>query len=421
MKKLENFKKIINNDDFQIEIKNMNSDVFSYGKIRIMYDKLNPNGSFFDKWSITDAIQRISNIPIVGYFMEETENFGGHEKEIAIENNKIVFKTKTIPIGVIPESAEFAWEKVTDKEGIERDYLTVSNVVVWNRNEKIINALKTDGFGQSMEINVEDGYMDNGIEYITKFDFTALCILGVNKNGSGYVQPAFDDAKIQMYSKNETLKSSMADMFKDLKFALNDIKNNKEDNKLKLEDLLKQFSLTESELGVKIENYSVLSVEEIQTKLEEFAKDEAKAKAKAEDDKAKAKAKTKDGDKPKGDGDVAKLEAKIAKLEKENEELKARIKELEGSNKKFEAEKHETECQAVVDAFVKEYSLSEESVKTIELSAELTKEALEGRLFELLGRESKKSKEFSKNTRIPASIPNGKEGKQTASYAGLFE
>ena len=420
--KFQSAKKIINQNDFQIEIKeSTNSEIFSMAKIWIMHDKQNPNMSYFDKWSIQDAVQRISNIPIVGYFMEEEENFGGHETELAIENNELVVKTKTVPIGVVPESADLAWEKVVDKQGIEREYLTVSNVVIWNRDKKIVDTLKTDDFGQSMEIDVINGYMDNGIEYIEKFDFKALCILGINKNGAGYVQPAFDDAKIQMYSKeNKTLNTEISDMFKDLKFALNDIKN-KEDNKLKLEELLKQFSLTEAELEAKIANYSELSVEDIQTQLEEFAKADAKAKEEA-DAKAKkdAEDKAKKSKEPKGDGEVAKLQAQIEKLQAENEKLKARIKELEGSNKKFEAEKHLAECKAQAETFMAEYGLTEESVKAIEFSAVSSKEELETKLFEALGREVKKTEKAKEFSRVPA-FPAKNKNEKTASYASLFE
>lgn len=381
------------NTDFGIEIKRGLSPLFSKARVVVMHTGQNPNLSYFDKWVIEDAISTMKNIPIVGYFMEEVENFGSHEMELSVENNEIVYTTKTVPIGVIPEGAEFTWETITDKDGIQREYLVVTNALIWNRDDKMVNALKADDFGQSMEIVIEQSYNNNGVDYVDKFYFTALCVLGIDKNGAGYVQPAFNDAKIQTYAQDDSvLSEGIKDMFKDFKFALDEIQNvKKEETELKLEELLAKFSLTEDELSAKVENYSELTVDEVAQKLEEFAKaDKAKAKDEGDgaDGKGTGKDTAKDGKKS-TDPEIAKLQKQIEELKAENEKLKAEIKDLKGQKAKFEMDNHVRECNEKVASFTAQYGLSEEATSGLEFSAFENVDQLETKLFELLGREAK--------------------------------
>lgn len=379
------------NTDFGIEIKRGLSPLFSRARVVVMHTGQNPNLSYFDKWVIEDAISTMKNIPIVGYFMEEVENFGSHEMELSVENNEIVYTTKTVPIGVIPEGAEFTWETITDKDGIQREYLVVTNALIWNRDDKMVNALKADDFGQSMEIVIEQSYNNNGVDYVDKFYFTALCVLGIDKNGAGYVQPAFNDAKIQTYAQDDSvLSEGIKDMFKDFKFALDEIQNvKKEETELKLEELLAKFSLTEDELSAKVENYSELTVEEVAQKLEEFAKaDKAKDEGGGADGKGTGKDTAKD-DKKSTDPEIAKLQKQIEELKAENEKLKAEIKDLKGQKAKFEMDNHVRECNEKVASFTAQYGLSEEATSGLEFSAFENVDQLETKLFELLGREAK--------------------------------
>lgn len=376
------------NTDFGIEIKRGLSPLFSRARVVVMHTGQNPNLSYFDKWVIEDAITTMKNIPIVGYFMEEQENFGDHEMELAVKDNEIVYTTKTVPIGVIPEGAEFTWETITDKEGIAREYLVVTNALIWNRDDKMVSALKADDFGQSMEIVIEKSYNNNGVDYVDKFYFTALCVLGIDKNGAGYVQPAFNDAKIQTYAQDDSvLSEGIKDMFKDFKFALDEIQNvKKEETELKLEELLAKFSLTEDELSAKVENYSELTVEEISQKLEEFAK--AKDEGDGADGKDAGKDKGKDAGKA-TDPAIAKLEKQIEELKAENEKLKAEIKDLKGQKAKFELDNHVRECNEKVSSFQAQYGLSTEATSGLEFASFENVEQLETKLFELLGREAK--------------------------------
>lgn len=416
--------KILNSKMINFEITESLSPLFSKARVTVMYHGENPNRSSFSKWDVERAVPSLKNIPIVGYFSEEDENFGGHERSLVVEDDKIVVKTKTVPIGVVPESAIFSWENIVDKDGIKREYLVIDNALIWNRDEKLVSALSTDDFGQSMEITVNESYTLNGIDYITDFYFTALCVLGIAKNGAGYVQPAFNDAKVQTYSKDDSLTESMQNMFKDLKFALNEIETiEKGEQKLKLEDLLAKFSLTEEELSAKVKNYAEIPVEEVEKELAEFAKaeDDAKAKAKA-DEEAKAKAGEPKAKKSNtsDNATIAKLEKQIEELKAENEKLKEEIKGLKAKNGKFELDNHVRECNDKVESFIETYGLDESAVKELDYSAFENTDALEVKLFEMLGRmakpvEKSTSKEFTKITIKPEGT-----NKKQYSFEDLF-
>lgn len=413
--------KILNSKMINFEITESLSPLFSKARVTVMYHGENPNRSSFSKWDVEKAVPSLKNIPIVGYFSEEDENFGGHERSLVVEDDKIVVKTKTVPIGVVPESAVFSWENIVDKDGIRREYLVIDNALIWNRDEKLVSALSTDDFGQSMEITVNEYYTLDGIDYITDFYFTALCVLGIDKNGAGYVRPAFDDAKVQTYSKDDSLTESMQNMFKDLKFALNEIETiEKGEPKLKLEDLLAKFSLTEEELSAKVKNYAEIPVEEVEKELAEFAKAEAdvdkKAKAKAKEDEPKKAKKPETSD----NATIAKLEKQIEELKSENEKLKEEIKGLKAKNGKFELDNHVRECNDKVESFIETYGLDESAVKELDYSAFENTDALEVKLFEMLGRmakpvEKNTSKEFAKITIKPE-----QENKKQYSFEDLF-
>lgn len=413
--------KILNSKMINFEITESLSPLFSKARVTVMYHGENPNRSSFSKWDVEKAVPSLKNIPIVGYFSEEDENFGGHERSLVVEDDKIVVKTKTVPIGVVPESAVFSWENIVDKDGIRREYLVIDNALIWNRDEKLVSALSTDDFGQSMEITVNEYYTLDGIDYITDFYFTALCVLGIAKNGAGYVRPAFDDAKVQTYSKDDSLTESMQNMFKDLKFALNEIETiEKGEPKLKLEDLLAKFSLTEEELSAKVKNYAEIPVEEVEKELAEFAKAEAdadkKAKAKAKEDEPKKAKKSETPD----NATIAKLEKQIEELKSENEKLKEEIKGLKAKNGKFELDNHVRECNDKVESFIETYGLDESAVKELDYSAFENTDALEVKLFEMLGRmakpvEKNTSKEFAKITIKPEET-----NKKQYSFEDLF-
>lgn len=222
----------------KFDITNKNP-LFSEAKIYIMYHGENRNNSYISKEDVDKSMSSLYNIPIVGEFIEseadsEESNFGSHGGKIVVDDNGIKFIQTTKPVGVVPESANVYWETIKDEKEREREYLVVDGALVWNRYQEEVNALKGANFGQSMEVEVEDGWFDDedGLYHITDFFFSALCILGIDGRKNGKVEPAFEDSKIITYSNEET-RDEIKEMKSDLQkfYSLHSL--GKEEDKLK--------------------------------------------------------------------------------------------------------------------------------------------------------------------------------------------
>lgn len=199
------------------------NDSFSRCKIYVAYHGENRNNDYIPKSVFEDAIKTIYNIPIVGEFLEEVENFGDHGGEIAIVNGEQVFKHTTKPIGLVPESAKVYWEKIFEKNE-EREYLVVDDALLWTGRYPEAKLIKKYKFGQSMEIEVLDGGFEqiNGrrLFCIKKFNFSALCVLGISKESdpNGHVEPCFESASIIAYELNkDKFKKEFAELINQLK------------------------------------------------------------------------------------------------------------------------------------------------------------------------------------------------------------
>ena len=265
-----------------------NNPLFSKSKIYVMYHGENRNGSNITKENVERNLATIKNIPIIGEFDKNSDNFKGHGGKLELSEDGIEFIHTTKPLGVVPESATTYWEIVKDKKGIEREYLVVDGAYMWNRYEKEVETLKEENFGQSMELEVFDGewVQDDRIFDIKDFAFSALCILGIDRDGSGHVEPAFGDAKIITYSKSE-LQDELSEMLKEFKYSLsNDAElGSKEDNELNLEDLLKKYSITVEDLEEKSIKYSEMTIEELEQEIEKsFSEEDASDEESKEDE-----------------------------------------------------------------------------------------------------------------------------------------
>lgn len=421
---------------FNLDVKKSLSPLFSLAKIYVMYVGKNPNGSNISKDAVERNLDTLKNIPIVGEYVREDNNFLNHGGDLTVEDNEIRFLHTTTPIGVIPSDAIFEWETIIDDFGEEREYLVVENAFIWNRDTKMVDALKADSFGQSMEINVTDGVeMSDGFFDIRDFYFTALCVLGIDRNGTGYVAPAFDNANIKTYSQessNREFEVSLEDMFKDFKFALDDMKNLvEEDEKLNLDSILEKFSITLEDLKLKVENYEELSVEEIQSILEKeddvIAEEpviEVVEESVVEDEKDPELEVDQTEPVVEEPVVVTEYEAEIALLEKENAELKSQIEELNSQVAEYSRADHERVCNEKIEEFKLSYKLEDEVVQGLDVHEFADVDALEVKLFELVGRMANKE-DFSLNAKETTKINNNLEAKvpsgRVYGFEGLFE
>lgn len=389
-----------------------NNPLFSKSKIYVMYHGENRNGSNITKENVERNLATIKNIPIIGEFDKNSDNFKGHGGKLELSEDGIEFIHTTKPLGVVPESATTYWEIVKDKKGIEREYLVVDGAYMWNRYEKEVETLKEENFGQSMELEVFDGewVQDDRIFDIKDFAFSALCILGIDRDGSGHVEPAFGDAKIITYSKSE-LQDELSEMLKEFKYSLsNDAElGSKEDNELNLEDLLKKYSITVEDLEEKSIKYSEMTIEELEQEIEksfseEDASDEEEEKGKEDEE----------------DEEPNQFELEVQSLRAENEALKAEIEGMQSEIAEFKKNDHEREANSILERFKTDYDLDESDVSEISIH-DFSLEQLESKLFEIVGRKIKTQKEdFETKTKVKFNLD--KEEKQDKPvYDSLFQ
>lgn len=236
MKKTLRFNSIVK------EVEQINP-LFSKVKIYVMYDGVNRNGSYMSKEAINNALYSIYNIPIVGEYYEDKDNFGGHGGKLELSDEGIKYIVTTKPYGVVPESAEVYWEQVTEEDGQVHDYLVVDGAYLWTgRYSELETILEEKQYGQSMEIEVVEGDYavreGHDVFDIKEFIFSAFCILGISKDSDpeGYVEPAFEGAKVVAYSLDkDSFKQQFSQMMKELKYTLEveeGGKNQMEENKV---------------------------------------------------------------------------------------------------------------------------------------------------------------------------------------------
>ncbi|MGG3045611.1 hypothetical protein ABEO76_21030 [Bacillus anthracis] len=190
---------------------------FSRAKCRVMYTGDNFNKTIINKDAVEKALPSIYNIPVVGEFSTEKEDFKGHGGKIEITEDDYRMVHTTVPYGVVPESAKVYWEEVEEKNGKKNDYLCIEGIYLWTGRYPEAKKVVDEGKGQSMEIDIKDGkYVSEKDMYdITNFNFQALCILGDD------VRPCFESADIKAYSLDrDRFKDELAEMLGELKFSL---------------------------------------------------------------------------------------------------------------------------------------------------------------------------------------------------------
>lgn len=427
--------KRIKTTPFELEVRESNNPLFSVGKIYVMHTGENPNGSYISKETVERNLKTISNIPIIGEFSVEAENFKGHGGEVLItEEGEMNYIHTTSPLGVVPESADIYWESITDKEGVEREYLVVDGIYMWNRYEKEVLALKEDEFGQSMEIEVDDYEFNEDENHIKieDFSFSALCILGIDKNGAERVKPAFDDAKIITYSKNN-FKDELSEMLQLFTETLNETEGG---NSVTLDDVLEKYGITREDLdrvGIEYDGREPEAVEEdIKALLEEDENafdpiDEGEVEGGefegGEDPGSKVQTEESAEDSDELDG----LKEEIKNLEKTNADLERDINSLKDDNaglsKKvddYEFEAHKRSIDELVDKFKSEYNLEDSDLEGLEIY-EMKVESLESKLFEIMGRKAVYQAKDNKDKGNRLGFGLDSKSKNVPEYDGLIK
>ena len=217
---------------FNNDFKPIENSEFVQGTALIAYVDKNRNGSFISQETFEDAMPSLPLIPIVGNWISEKQNFGGHDVTIEKVGGELILKDNTIPYGVVKENHNAEWVEIEDGDKVNK-YLK-ADVVLWaGRYSEPVGKVIEDGANQSMEINVVDfDVKDDKSFEIKKFEYSALCLLGRDVDSDGNygkdnVEPCFESASVVVD------KFSVTDEFKtrynELKFALEESNKTTED------------------------------------------------------------------------------------------------------------------------------------------------------------------------------------------------
>lgn len=185
---------------------------FAAAKCLVCYTGRNRNYSDIGKQKIIDALPSIRNIPVVGRYDVDKDDFGSHDVKIINKEDGIDIVNATIPFGVVPESAN-QWFETRIVNGEEKECF-FTDVVLWKRQHGYEHIAKAGTISESMEIDVSEYMIDqDGYCIIDKFQFEALCLLGES------VEPCFENACVQMYSNEivSDFKLQFSEMLREFK------------------------------------------------------------------------------------------------------------------------------------------------------------------------------------------------------------
>ncbi len=192
---------------------------FSKVRIRVCYEGINRRNEVISKETLTRMAENtLRNVPIVGHYLPEVNNFGGHDIALEESGNELKLKSLTQAYGVVPESTEFVWETVTEKNGMTtHEYLTCDGILWTGRYPTECACILDNGMNQSMELCVNRwGLTADGYDEILDGEFAALCILGKSSDPSVNVEPCYEKAGIESYS----LDDAVAELVKAYKASL---------------------------------------------------------------------------------------------------------------------------------------------------------------------------------------------------------
>ena len=253
---------------------------FDRGVLRVAYAGKNRNHSYISRETFEKCIPTIYNCPIVCNYNRETNSIGAHDIDVIKSDDGLKLVNVTQPVGVVPESAKWWWEIITEENGDVHEYLCV-DILIWKRQEaytKIKENIVTD---ESMEITVKSGKTIDGYYHIDSFEFTAFCLLES-------AEPCYESSCVRMFSveKFHEEYTKMMQDFKDsfskvkspagvdIDAAKNDIPQNTDNNLLKGGDvsldrmgLMAEYGLTAADIDFNIEEYTL---DELKEKFEEI-------------------------------------------------------------------------------------------------------------------------------------------------------
>ena len=306
------------------EVQRVNSQ-FSKVRIRVCYAGLNRHNEVISKETLSRMAENsLRLVPIVGHYISEVDNFGGHDMALEVEGNQLKLKSLTKAYGVVPETANFAWETVTEKNGMtQHEYLTCDGILWTGRYPTECNCILDRGMNQSMELMVNRwGETDDGHDEILDGEFAALCILGKSGDPNVNVEPCYEKASIESYSLNNGVEELMQAYLASLETPEPEIEQMAEEEPAAVEEELAEEPEEEQEPEEEPE-----SEEEPEPEPEEEPEEEQEEEPEPEPEEDQVEESAEESE-PDYLGEIATLQAQLAEAEQLVDGMKAELASL---------------------------------------------------------------------------------------------
>jgi hypothetical protein len=189
-------------------------------EIKVCYvgDEPNRNNSVITKEVARKIANSLPGSPIVGFYKEDKEDFGEHDRELVISKGKVMLKDKTRPYGFVDLGAKVWFAKYLDDNTVEREYL-VTEGYLWTGQYAEARRILEKGNNQSMELDEDylDAFWaktindDKKLFILNDAIISKLCVLGQEDE-----EPCFEGSRIT----SPTLQFSFDDGFKEQLFSM---------------------------------------------------------------------------------------------------------------------------------------------------------------------------------------------------------
>ena len=216
--------------DTPVEFVNITSinPLISKCQIKVCYvqDEKNRNKTVITKEFARDILaQTLPGSPIVGTFNKGTQDFEEHNKQLVIEDGKLVVTDDTRPYGFVDLGAKVWFQKFLDDGKDEREYLMTEGYL-WTGQYPEAQRVLEFGNNQSMELdkNSVKGFwakdQNEKPEFFIINDaiISKLCILGEEE------EPCFEGAQITnvQFSFEDSFQQQLFSMMKEIKQILSE-------------------------------------------------------------------------------------------------------------------------------------------------------------------------------------------------------
>ena len=216
--------------DTPVEFVNITSinPLISKCQIKVCYvqDEKNRNKTVITKEFARDILaQTLPGSPIVGTFNKGTQDFEEHNKQLVIEDGKLVITDDTRPYGFVDLGAKVWFQKFLDDGKDEREYLMTEGYL-WTGQYPEAQRVLEFGNNQSMELdkNSVKGFwakdQNEKPEFFIINDaiISKLCILGEEE------EPCFEGAQITnvQFSFEDSFQQQLFSMMKEIKEILSE-------------------------------------------------------------------------------------------------------------------------------------------------------------------------------------------------------